>query len=105
MRAGRFDRKVIIERNAGKTRNSLNEKVDKWETHKTVWMEKVPIRGKEDLIFEQKRSVEVANFKGYFIEDFTTKDRLNVSGKIWKIHAIQEIGRFEGMIVTAEFVQ
>ena len=101
LRAGRRDRQVIIKRFTT-TENVVGapEKVE--STYATVWAAKIPMSGNEAVQLERETSTEIAGWEMLFDSAVTPKDWLEVDGKAWDILYIREVGREEGMIITAE---
>lgn len=103
LRAGRLDREVIVERNTP-TRNVLGGNVDSWATLHTVWCEVIPIRGTELMKLGIEVSTEVAKFRTHYISGITTADRISYDSDYWDILYVSELGRGQGLEITAKRV-
>lgn len=100
MRAGRMDRRITIERMTTSA-DSMGFPSPTWSTHKTIWAEVVWMGGKEMLQTSREVTKETALFRVWYV-DVTTHDRINYDSKTWDILTIKEIGRKEGLEITAE---
>lgn len=103
MLAGKLDRRVLLER-FGLTRDPLNNPVEGWTTLATVWASKHDVSDTERL-----RAAEVgSNLTTRFVirhsstvADLNTKDRLTCEGLVYNIVGVKELGRREGIEITA----
>jgi SPP1 family predicted phage head-tail adaptor len=103
MYAGRLDRRITIER-ATTTADAFNEGVETWETLVTVWARAEPISDGEKL-----RAGETLAHKSYrfqiryssLVADVDPRDRLTFDGRTFDIAGVKEIGRREGLEITA----
>lgn len=101
--AGRLDRRIVIER-ATYTQNAMGEQVPTWAPLATVWAEATPLSDGERI-----RAAEVsAEISMRFVirwsplvEDVNPKDRVSYDGRIWNLWGVKEIGRREGLELTA----
>lgn len=101
LRSGRRDRKIIIERYTT-SETVIGAPDETWATHRTEWAEFIPVSGKEVLSLSRQVSGEIARFIILYTSNITTKDRINFKGKYWDIVALRELGRSEGLEITAE---
>lgn len=104
MAAGDMDRKVIVER-ATVTRDLIGGVVETWATLVTIFCSYVPITGFEAMRNGMVRSSRAALFTTRFRTDITVKDRLSFGGEYWNITFLREIGRREGLEITAEVLK
>lgn len=101
--AGRLDRRIVIER-ATYTQNAMGEQVPSWSTLATVSAEATPLSDGERI-----RAAEVsAEISMRFVirwsplvEDVNPKDRVSYGGRLWNLWGVKEIGRREGLELTA----
>lgn len=101
MRAGRLDRRIIIEQNTP-TLNSHGDEVDSWATLATVWAEFVPLRGAEKFQSEQTLAQADYRFRIRHRTDVTPKERIKLNGDIYDITAVLEIRRKQGTEILAK---
>jgi SPP1 family predicted phage head-tail adaptor len=103
MIAGRLDRRITIERYSS-TINDLGEEVGTWAPLATVWAAKSDIRDSERFVAQQVNSTITTRFQIRWlskIADVNAKDRLSHGGRLYGIVAVKEIGRREGLEITA----
>lgn len=91
-RAGKFDRRITIER-ATMTTNSFNEQVPVWSTLATVWADKQDTSASENY----KASEVGAEISTRFVIRFSStvasvdaKDRILYDNRIYDIKAVRE---------------
>jgi SPP1 family predicted phage head-tail adaptor len=101
LRAGRRNRKVIIER-ATTSEEVIGAPKKTWATLRTEWAEEIPIGGKEQLASGREMSTRISRFNFLYFTNVTEKDRLNYDGRYWDIVAIRPLGFNEGLEITAE---
>lgn len=104
IRAGRLDRKIIIER-ATETISSMGHPSKTWSTHKERRAEVVPVSGAEAMKFEREVSSEILKFTIRYLGDLTVKDRIYYDSKYWDVEYFREIGRREGLEIIAKKVE
>lgn len=100
IRAGRQDRKIVIERVAVE-KDAIGHPIETWSTHLTVWAEYIPISGNEVFRSGRETASESARFVVRY-DDITPKDRINYNSGIWDIQHVREIGRRAGLELLAE---
>lgn len=103
MAAGNLDRRVRLER-ATRAANAFNELVETWATLATVWAEYEPLRDAERYAAGQVGATATARFRIRYsstVADLGPLDRLVYDGRTYDIHAVKEIGRREGLEITA----
>ena len=100
MRAGKMDRRIVIERYI-ETQDASGQPVRSYEPQEpvaTVWAEYVPARGGEALAANQ---AQVASLGGVFrirwMAGLDETMQVIHEGEVWGIDAIAEIGRREGL--------
>lgn len=103
MRAGKLDRRIIIER-ASVTALPSGEPVESWSPIATVWAQARPVRGDERFAARQLVGTAVMTFHMRYRADLalTVKDRIIYDGKTWDILDIREIGRRVVMEIDAK---
>ena len=100
MRAGELDRRITVQ-SATTTTNAVGQDVKTWTDYKTIWA-----KVKEENPSERIRANRVDARMTYVITtryrtDLTTDMRIVYGGNALDIHGIQEIGRKEGLLITA----
>ena len=100
MRAGRLDRRVTIERSI-ETQDDYGAPVQTWSVVAVVFAEKRDIRARERFAAEQDIGEETTVFVIRWLDGVTTKHRLRCEGKTYNIEGIAEVGRREGLEITA----
>lgn len=101
--AGKLDRKIILQRFT-ETRDSYNEPVKTWATLATRSASYEPISDGERF----RASETAANASARFVirysatvADLNPKDRLTYNGDTYEIVHVKELGRREGLEITA----
>lgn len=94
MGAGKFDRRLVIQRKAVAESES-GEPVETWSEIAYVWAQQRPNRGNERFAARQLVGEAVMTFHIRYRADLalTVQDRLSYEGKLWDIRDIREIGR------------
>ena len=100
MQPGRMDRRIAIEAVAV-TQNDYGEEVETWAPLATVFAEKRDIRARERFTAQQRLAEESAVFVIRYRADVTPAMRLVCEGKTYRIEGLAEIGRREGLEITA----
>jgi SPP1 family predicted phage head-tail adaptor len=102
MRAGRKDRRIVIQR-LTTTRSATGAEVEAWILAHTVWAEVTPVQGGEKFGADQLTSEAFTNFKIDYISGITAKSyRIKYNGELYDIQYTQEIGRREALTITAK---
>jgi SPP1 family predicted phage head-tail adaptor len=103
MRAGRLDRRITIER-ATETRDAFNNPVLAWGPLATVWASVEHIRDSERWSAQEVGAAVQMRFQIRYsqaVADVNPKDRLTYEGREFDIVAVKELGRREGLELTA----
>lgn len=103
MNAGALDRRVTFQR-ATVTKNGFNESVPTWGDLVTVWASKQDIRDSERIRAAQTGAAVSTRFQvrwNAVTATLNTKDRLVCEGRTYGIVAVKELGRREGLEITA----
>ena len=101
LNAGQMDRLIVIQRSTA-TRDTVGQEIVTWSTHATVWAHVTPIGGSELLKNQRDVAPLTSKFVIRYISTITEKDRISYDSRYWDILAIRELGRREGMELTAE---
>lgn len=103
MRAGALDRRIVIER-ATTTPDEFNASAETWATLATVWAEKSDVKDGERMRAGSVSSEITTRFRirhSTTVADVSPKDRVRFDGRTYDIVAVKEIGRSEGIEITA----
>lgn len=100
MRAGDLDRRIVLEQNTP-TRDSLGAPIASWATFATVWAQVRPQRGTEPFQGDQENPRRPTTFRLRYRGDLTEDMRIVYAGDTYDIESIAEIGRQEGLEITA----
>lgn len=100
---GRMDRRIVIEKPTT-SRDDWNHPTVTWETLATVWATRRDLRSRERDETRQKTALTVTEWTIRHRGDITARHRIREQGgdRTWEIVGIEEIGREEGLRITAE---
>lgn len=101
--AGELDRRITLERFT-ETRDSFNEPVKTWATLATVWATFTPLSDGERFRASETAANASARFLIRYsttVSDLDPKDRLTFGGVVYQILHVKEVGRREGVEITA----
>jgi SPP1 family predicted phage head-tail adaptor len=114
MLAGLLDRRITIRRLAqvrdahGEiVKDALGAIVEEWQDMTTLWASKTDIRDAERIAAQQVGSTVTSRFVIRWserVDDLTPRDRLRypaADGRDFNIVAVKELGRREGLEITA----
>lgn len=103
MQAGRLDRRITIQR-ATTVANDFNELVQTWATHATVWAHAAPVMDAEKIRAGEMLGLKSYRFTIRYSSDVADVDptyRLTFDGRTYDVSGIKELGRREGLEITA----
>ena len=101
MEPGRLDRRIdILERSAAT--DDWNQSSNSYSTLATVWAEVRDPGAREREEADQKVTVSTKIFIIRFRSDITTIHRISYNSDSYQITGLAEIGRQEGLRITAE---
>lgn len=101
--AGKRDRRITLER-YGFTRNEFNEPIEGWEILANEWASKKDVSDAERLRSSEIGSIITTRFVIRWskkLGDLNTKDRLQIDGLTYNIVGVKDLGRREGIEITA----
>jgi SPP1 family predicted phage head-tail adaptor len=101
--AGKLDRKIILQRFT-ETVDEYNELVKTWATLATRSASYEPLSDGEKFRASETAAEASARFVIRYsaaVADLNPKDRLTFEGAAWEIVRVKEIGRREGLEITA----
>lgn len=104
MQAGNLDRRITIER-LSVGRDALNNQTESWSPLVSGWpASKMEIRDSERVAAAERGAEVTTRFQirhSSEVEDVDAKDRIVFDGRTYDIVAVKEIGRREGIEITA----
>ncbi len=103
LRAGDLDRRITIERST-ETRDGLNNPVKTWLPIATVWASKSDVSDSERVASQEVGAEIGTRFRirrSRQVADINPKDRVIFEGRRYDISAVKEIGRREGLEISA----
>ena len=98
--AGKLDRRVTSPQ-ASETTMPSGQRVPSWSTLATVWAWKKDIRSRERFAAQQEIAEETTVFVIRYRDDVTVEMQLTHDGKTYRIEGLAELGRREGLEITA----
>ena len=102
MRAGRKDRRIIIQQ-LNLTKGTMGSDVEAWALYKEVWADVLPYQGDERFGADQETSEAFTNFKVDYIAGISPKThRIIYLGVAYDIRYTQEFGRREALVITGK---
>lgn len=102
--AGKMDRSIAIQAPTLSAANKYNEKVATYATFATVYGEKTELSGAQQLLAQQDTNEKIVRFRIYWRSDVNTTCRLIVDGETYGITYIAEVGRRQGLLLTAKAI-
>jgi len=100
MQAGTLDRRIVIQ-TPTRTQDGAGQPVETWTTLATVWASTDSLRGKEPFQGEQFNAQMATVFKIRWRDDVDVTARITFDGDTYNIFSVDEIGRREGLEITA----
>lgn len=104
MAAGKMDRLIAIQAPTPGSPNKYNESVPTFATFASVWGEKTELSGTQQLLAQKDTNDKIARFRIYWRSDVNTTCRLIVDGETYSVTYIAEVGRRQGLLLTAKAV-
>lgn len=104
MNIGRMDRLIEIQY-PERTANAIGEKIETWTRFAKVWAQATPLRSTERFTSAQERLSKVYTFKIRYLKNLGPEMRIYYETEYFRIVGIAEIGRREGIEITAEYFQ
>lgn len=101
--AGKMDRRIVLERFT-ETRDDYNELVKTWAALATRWASYEPLSDGEKFSASETAANASARFvirHSSAVADLNPKDRLVFGSVTYEIVRVKEIGRREGLEITA----
>lgn len=103
MRSEKLDRRITLER-AIETRDAFNNPILTWSTLATRWASVEHIRDTERWTAQEVGAAATLRFQirwSSTVADLNAKDRVVYQGNEHDIMAVKELGRREGLEITA----
>ncbi len=103
--AGRLDRRITLQVSALQ-KDAAGAPVLTWSDVATVWARYIPVGGREFYSAQAAQQIagETARFLIRWRADLTARHRIVFDGKTWNIRNLAELGRREGLELTAEVI-
>ena len=101
VRAGNLDRRITIEKNTPVQDSDSGELVAGWATLATMWAQVRPLRGSERFEAQRENAERVSVFRIRHRTDIDETMRIVYGGDEYDIESIAELGRSEGLEITA----
>ena len=104
MLAGRLDRRVTLMRQGAPTDDGYTTQPGAWAPLATVWASKQDVRDAERVQAQQVGASITTRFQIRYssqVADLSPRDHLTCEGRTYAISAVKEIGRREGLEITA----
>lgn len=101
--AGARDRRITLQR-ASIVKNALNEDVTTWLELATVWAEKLDVSDRERVAAAEVAAEITTRFRILWstnLANLNPKDRLTFDSKVYDIVVAKEMGRREGIEISA----
>jgi len=100
MQLGTLDRYVTIQQ-ATKAQDAAFQEIETWSTYAQVWARKMDIRPRDRFAADQVIEEEITTFRVHYMSALTVEMRVVHDSKTYEIIGIAELGRREGLDVTA----
>lgn len=100
MNIGRLDRVLEIH-SPSLAQDAVGQMVETFALLATVWAAKMDIRPRERLAAQQVLATETTTFRIRHRSDVTAQCRLVCEGQTYKVEGLAEVGRREGLDITA----
>ena len=100
MEPGRLDRRILILQRSTST-DAWNQNLGSYVSLLEVWAEVKDLGAKEREEADQRVTVNPKIFTIRYRSEVTTKHRISFDGDIYQITGMTEIGRKEGLRITA----
>lgn len=103
MRAGAMDRRLKVYRRSTTT-NAMNEDVEAFTLLTTVWARKADVSDGERVTAQQVGAEITTRFQVRYsttVSSVNPKDRVSCEGREYEITGVKEIGRREGLEISA----
>lgn len=101
--SGARDRRITLQRGSS-TPSDYGDPVTTWAPLATVWAQVTPVSDRERFAAAQTVAEITHRFAiryGAAWADFSPADRLIYQGRVYDVAAVKEIGRREGLEITA----
>jgi SPP1 family predicted phage head-tail adaptor len=104
IRAGDLDRRIRIERASSTQDPGSGENVETWTALATVWASKRDVSDRERIAAAEVQAEITTRFIIRYsstVASVNPKDRIIFDGRTYGIEAVKEVGRREGIELTA----
>lgn len=104
MNIGRMDRLVEIQY-PKLTRDTIGGDSTEWKRFARVWAQAIPLMAKERYRSAEIRESKTYTFRIRFLRNLGSEMRIIHDEQPYRITGIAELGRKEGLEITAEYLQ
>jgi SPP1 family predicted phage head-tail adaptor len=101
--AGKLDRRITIQRFQS-VEDQYGDPLPQWTDLAVAWASAWPAPGSERLVNAEIAAQAMMVFRirySSLVADVNPKDRISYAGKTWAILSVMEIGRREGLEISA----
>jgi SPP1 family predicted phage head-tail adaptor len=104
MELGPLDRRIRIE-TPDVTQDAFGQPATTWTPLDTVWAQFISLTGSEGFTGQEWVGKEPAEFRTRWRNDITDTMRIVFDGNAYLITSTQEIGRREGLLISAHWLE
>jgi SPP1 family predicted phage head-tail adaptor len=101
MRAGKFDRRIVIQE-AISSPDEYGQPIQTWTTFAERLAQKLDVRAQERFEAAQEIATETTTFRIRYLAGVLPTMRVVCEGKTYDIRGIAELGRRRGLDITCE---
>lgn len=101
MQAGRLDRRISIQAPT-EVRDEYGGSTTTWDELREVWAAYIPLRGQELFAAQQVTPEAQVKFRTIWYDGVDERMRIVFEGKNYGIEYVAEIGRRDGLEITAK---
>ena len=101
---GRLDRLIEIQY-PSRAKNTFGEETVVWKLHARVWAQAQPLQALERFKAAQERESKVYTFRLRYVKGVKSDMRVYHDSQSYRILGIAELGRREGLELTAEYFE
>lgn len=104
MKSGALDRRITIQREVQTGTDGFNVPITQWTDLATVWASVTPMSDGERWRAAEVSAEVTTRFLIRYSSQVSTvnpKDRIQYEGRLYDIYGVKEVGRREGLEITA----
>jgi SPP1 family predicted phage head-tail adaptor len=103
-RSGEYDREITILQNTP-TRNSIGEVRPAWSDFRTLPARVIPLMSRDRFMSGGEHNVRAATFRTRWFDGLKSTMQIQYEGSTYEIKGIAEVGRREGLDISAEVIK